>query len=231
MNWNSVKEGSRYTNSKGEEYIIIQKRFIDKPVSKNRREILILFPQSGNYEVTHNGFIGTDRVFDHSKPYLLGVGYITGTKQSPVRTWKEDAFLLWYNIMNRCYSKGTGIGSYKKVSVCKDWHDYAKFRSWYEQNKPAHFKDLFCRRRFALDKDLFSTKEEHVYSPRTCCFLPSKLNSYVTILQRIRRGEEPDDMESFVKNIQELIETCKPYLTRRVISKLNERVRLASECV
>lgn len=75
----------------------------------------------------------------------------------------------WSGMLERCYCKKTITKhkTYMNCVVCDDWLRFSNFKKWFDENyiKGCH-----------LDKDLLS-KTQSIYSPDTCCFLPSSLNT------------------------------------------------------
>lgn len=78
----------------------------------------------------------------------------------------------WRNMILRCYdekhpsySNYGGVG----VSVCRIWHDFQKFATWFENHK--HFG-----KGYHLDKDL-KVKGNKVYCEDTCCLIPNEINN------------------------------------------------------
>lgn len=85
--------------------------------------------------------------------------------------WFCDAYSRWKNMLRRCYfDKGT---SYDCVAVCVLWHHFSQFKLWYDQQEKPNVV-------FDLDKDLISGKS-YLYSPETCCLLPRKINSFLSV--------------------------------------------------
>lgn len=84
----------------------------------------------------------------------------------------------WASMLKRCYSEKTkGRDTYyKNVTVCDEWHNFQNFGKWYEENYPYDIKDI----KFNLDKDLLQIGVNNkIYSPNTCVFLPSSINSFL----------------------------------------------------
>lgn len=81
----------------------------------------------------------------------------------------ERGFFIWRDMIRRT-SQGDRKNSraYQDVSVCDEWHDFENFSKWYVgyQGKKEGFQ---------LDKDLLG-KGARIYSPDTCCFLPTSIN-------------------------------------------------------
>jgi len=110
-------------------------------------------------------------------PSIYGKGYIgEGKHKAKVNGKKNKAYNVWNSMMQRVYDEKylEKKPSYRKVKICKEWHNFQNFAEWFEKNYIDGFQ---------LDKDLLSN-DELIYSPETCCFLPSVLNNSI-ILNRI----------------------------------------------
>lgn len=72
-------------------------------------------------------------------------------------------------MIERCYSTNykEKYPTYKDCTVCKEWHTFSTFRSWMEKQD---WKDK------ELDKDTINP-DNKVYSPETCVFVDSRVNS------------------------------------------------------
>ena len=80
-------------------------------------------------------------------------------------------YIKWMNMLTRCYSakEHARQPSYIDCYVCDEWLSFMAFREW------MMMQDWEGKQ---LDKDLIG--DGRVYSPNTCCFIPSELN---TLLQ------------------------------------------------
>lgn len=98
---------------------------------------------------------------------MYNIGYIGKGKY----TYKHEAYKKWICMIERCYSRvyQKNFKSYEGSIVCEEWHDFQNFAKWYDENKVDGWH---------LDKDLLSDGSK-VYSPNTCCFLPSKINALI----------------------------------------------------
>lgn len=115
-----------------------------------------------------------------------GVGFAYGTEERPFSP-SGDAFNRWTSILYRCYniSKDNSLYSaYKDVEVCSEWHNYYNFEEWYNDNVvPSQERYGLFAHEVSIDKDLFSESGKSIYSPSTCCVLPTRIN---TALKRIK---------------------------------------------
>ena len=83
--------------------------------------------------------------------------------------------------------------TYQGCYVCSEWLVFSNFEKWFKEN----YKDGY-----ELDKDLLSGKENKVYSPETCCFLPPRINKLLLTNKGRRRNiigscKKGDKWESF----------------------------------
>lgn len=93
-----------------------------------------------------------------------------------------ESYLSWVSMLRRCYSNvfNDRWTTYKKCSVCNEWLTYSSFKKWFDEN---HING------FALDKDLKQFGLEYkVYSPETCVFIPSELNTLIAVKSKNPHG-------------------------------------------
>lgn len=108
------------------------------------------------------------KVFGVATCDLTGV---RGTK--PYSTWK--------NMLRRCYSHyDYNQASYEGCTVTPEWLLYSTFKQWFDENYVEGY---------ALDKDIIK-KNNLLYSPETCCFVPQEINN-LFIKRKRDRGALP----------------------------------------
>lgn len=123
--------------------------------------------------VSHQEFLsGSVKNLFH--PDIYEIGYFgEGVYTARVNGKMSRCYTTWINMLGRCYDKlnPKRQTSYNGVIVCKEWHNFQVFAEWFYEN----FNPKIMQK-WALDKDLlcFSCRE---YSPETCSFLPSILNT------------------------------------------------------
>ena len=102
---------------------------------------------------------------------VYGVGYL-GEFYNYKGVSKLKAYSYWRNMIKRCYHKKAleTRPSYKIVSVCKEWHNFETFKTWFDHNYYEVKNDIVC-----LDKDI-KNKNSFMYSPNTCIFIPNRIN-------------------------------------------------------
>lgn len=106
-------------------------------------------------------------------PTVYGIGYIgIGKYATQVDKIKSKIYYAWNNILERCYSRKLHKRkpTYKEITICKGWCNFQVFSEWHENNYIEGFQ---------LDKDIL-IKGNKIYSPETCCFVPSEINNLFT---------------------------------------------------
>jgi len=116
---------------------------------------------------------------------IHGVGYYgVGKYKSVGKDLK--AYLVWRSMMQRCYDiKYHKIQpTYIECRVSEEWHNYQNFAAWFEDNYNPEYMGGW-----QLDKD-FIIKNNKLYSPDTCYFIPQEINKLI-IRGKALRGEYP----------------------------------------
>ena len=91
----------------------------------------------------------------------------------------EKIHRIWKGMIRRCYNiNDLNYHRYggKGIVVCNEWHDFKNFKNWYISNYRFDLADKGII--LHLDKDLLS-KNNKIYSPNTCIFLPKKINVFL----------------------------------------------------
>lgn len=89
---------------------------------------------------------------------------------------------VWDKMLRRCYSEKeqSHCPTYKDCTVCDEWKEYANFEKWFNQHYVEGWQ---------IDKDIL-VKNNRVYSPSTCCFVPHAINTSF-IKHKSTRGKYP----------------------------------------
>ena len=84
-------------------------------------------------------------------------------------------YKLWSGMIERCYSERwhKKRPTYSNCSVCKEWLLFSNFEKWFNDPTNGYIMG------YQLDKDIL-VKGNKVYSPETCCFVPSEINNLFT---------------------------------------------------
>lgn len=86
-----------------------------------------------------------------------------------VIVWTCKCYDTWKSMIYRCYDNRNK--AYSNVKVCDGWKTFSNFKEWYDENHIDNFQ---------LDKDLKTLGVDKIYSPENCCFVPSKVNNFLT---------------------------------------------------
>ncbi|WP_335871943.1 hypothetical protein [Bacillus sp. 2205SS5-2] len=171
--------GETNTNSLGSLMIVEQ--------YNGSQNVLVRFvDQENTVKTTWHQFV-TGRVKNVNDKSKFAIGYI-GEGDHPVRVDGRytTKYLTWSAMLMRCYSKQfqKDHPTYKDVSVCKKWHSYQNFASWFD----ANYYEIDGHK-MHLDKDILK-KGNRVYSPETCAFVPQFINGMFASRKALR-GNTP----------------------------------------
>lgn len=117
-----------------------------------------------------------------SNRLVLGIGiYEKGKYQAKLNGKMTSVYNAWSNMMQRCYSskKQEKHPTYIGCTVCCEWLSFQAFADWYYANYPQDGN------KYQLDKDL-KTLGNSIYSPDTCLFVSSQVNTFTTDSGAIR---------------------------------------------
>lgn len=167
-----------------------KKQFIDEAISvhggkydyskveyiNNKVKVCIICASHGEFyqsPISHLRGSGCPKCGAKSKKLLCGVG-ISDVEGS----YNTDAYNYWSRMIKRCYynDKKRISNSYSDCYVCNEWLRFSNFKKWFDNEYISGFE---------LDKDIL-IKNNKVYSPATCCFLPRGLNALLTKRQSCR---------------------------------------------
>ena len=208
--------GNSYSNLRGEEFIYLGEERIN-----DKKYHLVRFVETNNYQYVLGSILGNkSKMRDLSRPFMCGVGYATGTEERPFY-YRENyqAFEIWENMLQRCYRNDGRNKSYRDAEVTKEWHNYSNFLSWF--NSKVYDSSYIWEWKLQLDKDLLSKDGKKVYSPETCCFLPSSINS---ILASINFKEYTKNCAKNVCHLREMVRDYGGVIEDKVRSIIYSRI-------
>ena len=150
-----------------------------KIMSCGMKATIIKYKKYRNIRVRFEDGYEVNNRYDHfikgaiNNPYVpsvLVVGYIGDTKID------KKSHKVWSSMLSRCYNKNfqEREPSYKGCKVCDEWLCYANFKEWYDKNIYEIENE-----NIQLDKDIL-VKNNKVYSPDTCIFVPNNINILFT---------------------------------------------------
>ena len=161
------RKGEKNYNTFGSEMVIIEYR--------NGKDIDVYFPEY-NWTVVNTRY-------EHFKkgnikcPYerrVCGVGYLgEGKYKSRENSKHTRVYQTWVNMLQRCYDEKyhKKRPTYKGCEVCEEWLCFQNFAEWFYNNYYEVEGEKMC-----LDKDILF-KHNKIYSPKTCIFVPNRINS------------------------------------------------------
>ena len=90
----------------------------------------------------------------------------------------HPAYKTWKNMLERCYSNKykEKRPTYLDVTCCDEWLLFTNFAKWFKNNYVSGYH---------LDKDLL-VKDNIIYGPRTCIFVPKEINLFITLSNNSR---------------------------------------------
>lgn len=133
------------------------------------------------------------------------IGYVNG-KQKRKRVWECPYYRVWRHMLMRCYSAKyqDKRPTYKGCSVSEEWLTFSVFKGWMGQ------QDWEGKQ---LDKDLLFEGNK-VYSPESCVFVTSVVNSFMTECGA-SRGEWPIGVY-WNKNEEKFVSRCRNPFTKKL---------------
>lgn len=142
----------------------------------NKYNILIKFLETGNTQFVQITALRTGSI---KNPLHRGknggyFGYGPFGKRSHIK-----AYQTWSNMLKRVNKEYQINNSrnmkYNNTTICDEWYNYQNFAQWYYEYLSLlnpEFTD-----QYQIDKDIIQWDNEYkIYSPKTCCLVPDKLN-------------------------------------------------------
>ena len=178
--------------------------------------ITILFPKYGwtcknRYDHFKNGEIKCPY-----EPRYYSKGYL-GEGEYNIKNGKSfnQCYISWRNMLKRCYDKELHLKekTYEKCEVCEEWLCFQNFAEWYEDN----FYQV-SNEKMQLDKDILY-KGNKVYSPKTCIFVPQRINKLFTKNDK-SRGEYPIGL-SYDRSRNKIAVQCNDGVSVKKIGRFN----------
>lgn len=151
---------------------------------RNKRSIDIYFEEYN--------WILYNRCYDNFKkgtikcpyePRVYGKGYLgEGKYVAKINKKSTKEYCDWVGMLKRCYDieRHKKYPTYKNCEVIDEWLNFQNFARWREEN----YYEINGEK-MALDKDIIY-KDNKIYSPQTCVFVPERINSLFTKADAIR---------------------------------------------
>ena len=147
----------------------------------NRKNILVRF-YNGYETVCNYPNLLKGIVANPLHPKLYGVGFFgVGDYSAKINAEIHPYYDAWRGALRRSYDEKWHVKcpNYIGCQVDSRWHNYQHFCKWVETQ--VFFKG------YKLDKDLL-VKDNKIYGPDTCVFLPNELNCIIASHHTKREG-------------------------------------------
>lgn len=163
---NKPKLGNTYTTREGYEITIVE--------YKDRLNCTVEFKNEYRLENTSLQNVKKGLIKNPYHPTIYNIGYLGhGKYKSSIFGRKTYLYKTWMSMFSRCYDEKVHERqpNYKDVDVCAEWYNFQNFAQWMEgKYNPETMQG------WQLDKDIL-IKGNKIYSPDTCCFVPSEINN------------------------------------------------------
>lgn len=153
----------------------------------NKIKVCVICPIHGEFMVRPDihlgGFNCKKCQLESQKRLLYGVAY-----NDLIEETNTQAYKIWKHVLSRCCSETfkKKHPTYYDCTICEEWLTFSNFKRWFDENYIVGWD---------IDKDVI-TKGNKVYSPQTCCFLPTEINRALG-LSRNARGNNPIGVRNF----------------------------------
>lgn len=110
--------------------------------------------------------------------FVRGIGINDMKGVSHIKGKAILQYEVWQNMLKRCTNEcyQTDFPTYKGVKVCDEWKLFSNFYNWFNANYKWDLVEQGIK--IVLDKDIL-VKDNKIYSPETCIFIPEKVNLYI----------------------------------------------------
>lgn len=169
-----IKVGDRFKTHLGDECVVVN--------YLNYDNITVEFCDKYEHKLIVKGCTLKNGLFKNPfAPRLFNVGYHGVGKHKSTNGSKRlghknlPAYSAWTNMLSRCYDKNyIDPELYENSVVISDWHNFQVFAEWYT----SELNYVGWEGRINTDKDVIGNGT--IYSPDTCCLVPSKVNTSIT---------------------------------------------------
>lgn len=165
------------------------------------KDIIVKFENGFTKHTSYQAFKKGEVINNFYPNVINGHGYL-GNSKSKQNGKHKKSYLVWRSMLERCYDKNfhKKESSYINCSVYSEWLCYENFEKWYNENYYEIPNEKMC-----LDKDIL-IKNNKIYSPNTCIFVPQRINNLFTKTNK-NRGNLPIGV-SYYPNYNQYTATC-----------------------
>ena len=177
------KENPRFKDRTGEKHITNEGYEVEVIKYSNTSNCTIKFEDGCVVENVYYKHIKKGHIKNPYHKTILDVGFFgQGKHKGSAKSKRNKEYNCWSSMLKRCYDKKhqEKIPTYIGCMVDEKWHNFQNFAEWFDENYIDGWQ---------LDKDIL-IKENKVYSPKTCCFVPKEIN-YILTKRDSKRGDFP----------------------------------------
>lgn len=175
---NFIEAKAKY---EGREYETLQYGKVKIIEYQSATDVVVQFENTGYVTTVSVGNLKKGFVKDRSVPTVCNFGIIGDQDIRDEHGNIEKEYRRWESMLSRVYGRPTN--TYLGCEVCLKFQKYKDFKDWCGKQIG------FDQDGWHLDKDILF-KGNKVYSPETCCFVPSEINTLFVKQQNIR-GKYP----------------------------------------
>lgn len=169
-----------------------------------KKKVCIICPEHGEfwqYANNHLQGYGCAKCAQNNVPQfgrrklICGVGINDSTSAISKGNKRNDRdYYMWHRMIQRCYDEKSQRKwhTYIECTVCEEWKKFSNFQTWYNDPENGYIDG------YQLDKDIL-LKGNKIYSPDTCCFVPSEINVLFT-KSNLKRGDLPIGVQHYAHN-------------------------------
>lgn len=143
----------------------------------------------------------------------------------------------WQNMLQRCYydnyiCRVNGVKTYDDIEVVSEWHNFQNFAEWYVPRRKLF--DEYNIKRPALDKDILAIpNQSKIYSPNTCCLVPSEINGALIRINNCTGGVLKSNNGYYLnqkgKRVTDYVESLEEVIELRKVIKQEQLIGLANK--
>lgn len=145
---------------------------------------------------------------------VFNVGMIGNKYPSFVNGKSTKEHLMWRHMLERCFCDTfkNKHPTYENSSCCEEWLLFENFYEWLHSQE--NFDKWLNGERWAIDKDIL-IKGNKIYSPETCCLVPSNVNLLFTKRDTLR-SDLPIGVRKNGNGFQ--AQWCNPFINKKEFS-------------
>lgn len=173
-----IKKGV-FINRTGEKHLTKEKYWTTITECFNCKNCTIQFEDGTTLKNMRYDHIKEGSIRYPFHPSNYGIGYLgIGKYRIKIGDKFTKSGTIWSGVIRRCYNEKerNKFPSYIGVTICEEWKCFQNFAKWFEDNYIEGFH---------VDKDIL-IKGNKIYSPETCCFVPSEVNCIFTKSDKAR---------------------------------------------